>query len=79
MQVFFKDPAGVIRYVSWEIGSPKPLNVIDTLTVGMIDVSLDEAEIIHNKFDAIPKLKVLPVIGKVYWHGDWARFIYSNL
>lgn len=80
MQVFFKDTMGVIRVITWNIGSPKPLTTTDSLYVGQISVSKAEAEFIHDTFDNIPKLKMLPQKdAEVHWHGSWARFIYSNL
>jgi hypothetical protein len=79
MLVYFKDPVGTIRLINWHIGSPKPLTVHDSLYIGMISASKEEAAAIHDAFDNIPKLKMLPHTNDVHWHGSWARFIYSNL
>lgn len=79
MTVYFKDPAGLIRLLQWNIDSPKPFKAQEILFVGMISVSLVEAQTIHDAFDHIPKLKNLPATGEVHWYDGWARFILSNL
>jgi hypothetical protein len=79
MQVFFKDPVGVIRVLTWHIGSPKPLEIPDSFFVGGISVSKEEAAVIHDTFENIPRLKMLSATKQIHWFGSWARFIYSNL